>query len=288
MAVEFVVLHQERPLMLAQGKYAETTTRLFVKNMQYSSLYAPSIQWVKEKYLADSDDILREEQVCHHSCRRTMAVNDASIKSLTAVLVKRYPPDEGAQQQVMNRMEDLIWVGACFVWQMVDNILRWLEKAPAEQTRLMYDGVEPAIGRTRSMRQWEPMAKDCDRLGRLPIDIDSGDDTVVWHDYITLAAKHYYWSLTLLEFKAIPLAYQIAMYKRSFYDTGKPIPHRLPPLLTKELYDKAYEYASSREHAWQREEEHKLWKARFTCSQKTGFVDFSNVSFTICWVRMLN
>ena len=177
--------------MLAQGKYAETTTRMFVKNMQYSSLFPPSVQWVKDKYYADSDDVLKEEKVCHHSCRRTMAVNDASIKALTAVLVMRYPPDEGAQQQVMNRMEDLIWVGACFVWQMVDNILSWIELAPAEQTRLMYDGVEPAIGRTRSMRQWEPMAKDCDRLGRLPIDIDSGEDTDVWKDYITFAARNY-------------------------------------------------------------------------------------------------
>ena len=81
-----------------------------------------------------------------------MAVDDAMMKALTAILMKRYPPDERARQQTLNKMEDLIWVIACYIWKMVDNILSWLDKSSAEQTRLMYDGVEPAIGRPRSMK----------------------------------------------------------------------------------------------------------------------------------------
>ena len=182
--------------MLGQGKFAEGTTRKFVKDMQYSSLLPVNQQWLMDMHQADADDVEVEERACHHECRRTRAVNDASIKTLTSVLMNRFPPDEGEQQQIMNSMEDMIWIGACFIWKMVENILEWIELGPAQQVRLVYDGVEPAIGRPNSMRHWESVAKDCHRLGRLPIDIDSGSDEIVWKDYVTLTAKNFYWAIT--------------------------------------------------------------------------------------------
>ena len=41
------------------------------------------------------------------------------------------------------------------------------------------------------------------------------------------------------------------------WETG---PHNLPPLLTRQMYDEAHSFASSREHEWQRDQELKYLK----------------------------
>ena len=135
-------MHQDRPLMLGHGKFAEAMTRRLIRDMQYSSLLPVDQQWLQNAHHATADDVKVEEKVYHHECRKTRAVNDACIKALTTIMLNRFPPDQGEQQRVMNNMNDLIWVGACYVWQMVDNIENWLELGPGAQVGLVYDGVE--------------------------------------------------------------------------------------------------------------------------------------------------
>ena len=77
---------------------------------------------------------------------------------------------------------------------------------------------------------------------------------------MTLTAKGFYSVLTLLELKSLPVAYKLAMYKRLYHDAGKSIPHDLPPLFTRKMYDDAYSYAIGRETPWERQKELDLLK----------------------------
>ena len=84
--------------MVAHGVYGEATTRQLMRDMQFFSMYETNLAWLKDKHLADESDVAHEASVNRHSCRRTMAVDDAMMKALTAILVKRYPPDERSRQ----------------------------------------------------------------------------------------------------------------------------------------------------------------------------------------------
>ena len=123
MPVEFIVIHRERPLMVAHGLYGETLTRQLMRDMQYFSMYATNLDWLKDKHLAEESEVAQEESMSRHSCRRTRAVDDAMMKALTDILMKRYPTDERSQQYDLEKMDDLVWVIVSYIWKMVDNIL---------------------------------------------------------------------------------------------------------------------------------------------------------------------
>ena len=137
-----------------------------------------------DRHLAEESEVAQEESIGRHSCRRTMAVDDAMMKALTIILMKRYPTKEGSQEYNLENVDDLIWVIANYIWKMVDNILAWLKKTKIEQLRLMYEGVEPAIGRKKSMKPWDKIAKSFGIDSLLPIHVDSDDDYQVWQDYL--------------------------------------------------------------------------------------------------------
>ena len=71
---------------------------------------------------ATEEDVEVEESAHYPECRKTRAVNDAHIKVLSKVLQDRFPPDQEEQQRLMEHIDDLVWIGANYLWRLVEKL----------------------------------------------------------------------------------------------------------------------------------------------------------------------
>ena len=128
-------MHRNKTLMLGHGKYAEGMTQTLINDMQYSAANKVDRRWLFAIHDATEEDLEIEERAHYHACRKTAAVNDAHIKVLSGVLQDSFPPNQDEHQKLMKNIDGLVWIGANYIWRMVENIEKWVNMSTHQRQK---------------------------------------------------------------------------------------------------------------------------------------------------------